>query len=322
VTAPVRIDASAWGDLRFATLARLCGFADAEHALIKVAKIWSWQTEHYTDEAPTYEVDLDTIESALGEGSAINLIRARLAEEGPLGFRIKGSKGRIEWLWKSRNASRKGGEATKRKHADKEGPLGPPAARPEAMPQARPDTGPKTGPLSPDLAPDPSISNSHAPRAIVRSTRWELQKAWWTCMLEAHDRLRAKGIVKPNEDKLAANPHEAWLFACEKHLRTGGYDDDGVDAKMRHVVLVCEAEAETLGHSDFFKPAIIWDTERKDRFPRKVDTSIEQARAPRTAPTSRAGPRAAGSAIGAADPRKDHPVSEAPRSFKDLRTPT
>jgi hypothetical protein len=110
VTAPVRIDASAWGDLRFATLARLCGFADAEHALIKVAKIWSWQTEHYTEEAPTYEVDLDTIESALGEGAAINLIRARLAEEGPHGFRIKGSKGRIEWLWKSRNASRKGGK--------------------------------------------------------------------------------------------------------------------------------------------------------------------------------------------------------------------
>jgi hypothetical protein len=34
---------------------------------------------------------------------------------------------------------------------------------------------------------------------------------------------------------------------------------------------------------------------------------------------TRAAPRAAGAAIGAADPRKDHPISDAPRSFKDLR---
>lgn len=64
MSAPVRIEAEAWTDLRFATLARLMGFADAHHALIKTAVLWSWQAEHYTPEALTYVVDQDTAEGA------------------------------------------------------------------------------------------------------------------------------------------------------------------------------------------------------------------------------------------------------------------
>ena len=309
MTAPVRIDASAWGDLRFATLARLCGFADADHALIKCAKIWSWQTEHYTDDRPTYVVEIDLVESALGPGAADHLVRARLAEEGPSGLRIRGSSGRIEWLWKKRLASRSGGEATKRKHADKEGPTGPPMAQPSA----RPETRPNPGPLTPDLAPVPEISDTHAPRAIVRPVSWERRAMWWGYMLEAHGRLRkptaTRAAIKPNTPDLAKHPNEQMLVACERFLRDGGYDDAGIDAKMRHVVLVHEAEAEALGHLDFFKPAMIWDTTRPDRFPRKVDTSLEEAKRG-SAPRSRAGPRRAGDLIGAATPRTDHPEGE------------
>lgn len=164
MTAPVRIEASAWGDLRFATLARLCGFADAEHALIKVAKVWSWQTEHYTPDAPTYEVDPEIVESALGPGGAGHMVRARLAEGGPSGLRIKGSKGRIEWLWKKRQASARGGEATKRKHEDKRGPSGPVVAKPAPKPTAGPTPGPLT--LSPDLPRSEALA---PPRAIPPS---------------------------------------------------------------------------------------------------------------------------------------------------------
>lgn len=115
MTAPVRIDAEAWSDLRFATLARILKLADRDHALIKVARIWSWQAENYTPEKPTYVVDQDTIDSALGDGGSAAMVRARLAEEVPDGFRIKGAKGKIEWLWKLRQSASKGGEATQAK---------------------------------------------------------------------------------------------------------------------------------------------------------------------------------------------------------------
>ena len=114
-------------------------------------------------------------------------------------------------------------------------------------------------------------------------------------MLDAHDRLRLptadRPAIKPGAPDLAKHPHEQQLHACERYLREAGYDDAGVDAKMRHVVLVYEAEAERLQHLDFFKPALIWDTTRADRFPRKVDTSLEEARrGPSRAPALRAEP--------------------------------
>lgn len=158
MSAPVRIEAEAWTDLRFATLARLLGLADADHALIRTARLWSWQAEHFTPEAPTYVVDLDTIESALGAGgAAAALVRSRLAEEVPDGFRIRGARGRIEWLHQRREAARAGGEATRRKHGYTEEPLGPPVARPSGEPNR--------GPLVPALVPDPEKISPSA-RAI------------------------------------------------------------------------------------------------------------------------------------------------------------
>lgn len=162
MSAPVRIEAEAWTDLRFATLARLLGLADANHALIRTARLWSWQAEHFTPEAPTYVVDLDTIESALGAGgAAAALVRSRLAEEVPDGFRIRGARGRIEWLHQRREAARAGGEATRRKHGYTEEPLGPPVARPSG----EPNRGPLVPALVPALVPDPEKISPSA-RAI------------------------------------------------------------------------------------------------------------------------------------------------------------
>lgn len=158
MSAPVRIEAEAWTDLRFATLARILGLAEADHALIRTARIWSWQAEHYTPEAPTYVVDLDTIESALGTGGGAALVRARLAEDAPGGYRIRGAAGRIEWLWQKRQAARAGGEATKRKHGNKQGPHGLPHGEPaaELMPS------PLVPALVPDLPEDRSSLPAHA----------------------------------------------------------------------------------------------------------------------------------------------------------------
>lgn len=134
MTAPVRIEAEAWGDLRFTTLARILGLADADHALIRTARIWSWQAEHYTPESPTYVVDLDTIESALGSGAAQALVRSRLAEEEPGGYRMRGARGRIEWLWRRRQSSKAGGEANKRRVDNEREPSGYPTDEPQPQP--------------------------------------------------------------------------------------------------------------------------------------------------------------------------------------------
>lgn len=305
MTAPVRIDASAWGDLRFATLARLCGFADAEHALIKCAKIWSWQTEHYTPAAPTYTVELDLVESALGPGGAEHMVRARLAEAGPDGLRIRGSTGRIEWLWKKRQASKKGGDATKGKHEHKIGPDGPAVAMPIAQPQPRP----QTGPLSPDLPLSGSLNSPSPAREVVQATGWQRRQDLWKCMLAAHRRLRDLGI-EPNAPDFSgqcAGVNEANMLACERSLRDAGYDDAAIDAKMRHVVLVVEAECARDRTLKYIKPALLWDPQRVNR---AVDTSLEEARrtaAPRVGPqTARRG------AIGSATPRSDHGTESKP----------
>jgi hypothetical protein len=100
---------------------------------------------------------------------------------------------------------------------------------------------------------------------------------WWRAMLDAHDRLRASGI-KPNTPdlpKASAGTNERNLLACERSLSDAGDDDEAIDRKMLHVVLVAEAEAVREKHLDWFKPALIWDP---DRFTRAVDTTLEEAR--------------------------------------------
>jgi hypothetical protein len=97
MAAPVRIEARAWTDPRFATLARLLGLERSEFALILCAKIWSWQTENYTVETPTDVVDADTLESILGPSGPAALVRAKLADETPDGYRMRGTEGQIEW---------------------------------------------------------------------------------------------------------------------------------------------------------------------------------------------------------------------------------
>lgn len=132
-SARVNIEPQAWGDIRFGVLARLCGLTDHDHALAKCARLWGWQTEHYTPQRPTYVVDGLLIESIFARSDApAMLVRAQLAEAVPEGFRIRGSIGRIEWLFHTRAHGRAGSEAAKRKRSNKEGPTGNPAGTPPA----------------------------------------------------------------------------------------------------------------------------------------------------------------------------------------------
>ena len=124
-------------------------------------------------------------------------------------------------------------------------------------------------------------------------------------MRDAHRRLRDRGIL-PNAPDLpnqCAGVNEANMLACERSLREAGDDVETIDRKMRHVVLVVEAECVRDSTLRFFKPALIWAPER---FNRAVDTSLEEARELRLS-GPRAAPKRANESIGAAPPRTDHP---------------
>lgn len=303
MTAPVRIDAAAWGDLRFATLARLCGFADAEHALIKCAKIWSWQTEHYTPECPTYVVEVDLVESALGAGGAAHLVRARLAEEGPDGLRIRGSKDRIEWLWKARNASNKGGEATRRKHANK----GRPGGQPAAPAMARPTDGPEVGPLT--LSPDPSGSqNPLAPRAI-EPTAYSTARDTWAAVSAARVQLAAElrianVIALPDRFGVPSEPR-----GCRDLRERVREEGDEAAEVCRHIVenLVAQAREEKsvewLSEKAFTAGG--WQTARN-----WVPGQQQQR--------SRAGPKRGTPTYGSTNPSNKHPEEPALRPASEV----
>lgn len=109
---PIRLDGDAFGDPRFARLAKLLGMPDGDghFALIKVALIWAWQTEHYSPDEPCFVVPADVIEMALGDAGPAAMVRAKLADETPSGYRIRGATHeRIGWLYRSRERGTKGG---------------------------------------------------------------------------------------------------------------------------------------------------------------------------------------------------------------------
>jgi hypothetical protein len=118
---PIRIESKAWTDSRYTTLALELGLpaSDADVALIRVAAIWRWQTEHYSAEAPTYSVSRAVVNGSLKSlDGARALVAADLAElEDDGRLRIKGGrddngKSRISWLWDDREEKRKAGRAS------------------------------------------------------------------------------------------------------------------------------------------------------------------------------------------------------------------
>jgi len=145
--ARANIEPEAWTDPRFLILAKAAGFgpgeAGREVAIVRCAKIWAWQTANYTPDEPTYVLSADIIESFLAVDNAAQLmVHARLAEEVPEGFRIKGGETRVEWLWKLSQNGKKGGAATKEKWQRQKAPDG-------ARKRSRAN---KTGPVAPAIA--------------------------------------------------------------------------------------------------------------------------------------------------------------------------
>lgn len=127
----VRIEACAWGDGRNKHLARLLGLADADHALIKVARIWGWQTKQTAEcGSPVYHAPEWVIENELGPQGVEALLKSGLGKQEPDGIYMSGTRkpGRIDWLLKNKLKGQKGGR--------------PPEPEPEPEPEVLEGTEP------------------------------------------------------------------------------------------------------------------------------------------------------------------------------------
>ena len=117
--ASVRIDADAFTDYRFDVLAQLLGLPDADCARGKMLTIWRYCTQTQRHVIPVaYAVHV------LGIPGPSALINSKLGVKHPQGIRVKGTKGRIEWLAKLRAAGHLGAKHGKKGGRPKKTPTG------------------------------------------------------------------------------------------------------------------------------------------------------------------------------------------------------
>lgn len=176
MAASVRIEDEAFSDLRFRHLGKLLG-SNEFYALGLMAHLWRACTAR-----GAYSLPREMVESLV---DPVILIASGLAEDGGAGgIRIRGTRGRIEWLKKKRKASAKGGLATRAKWRPKPQPHGLRGTRAQvvgsgqilqtAVSQNETDglaTGPSLGPPAPAPAlysfpaapPAPSDPESQPP---------------------------------------------------------------------------------------------------------------------------------------------------------------
>lgn len=158
--ASVRLEDSVWTDPRFVMLGNLLG-ASKFDAIGRVAAVWAYCTEKETYFLA--EGMIDTIAGCSGfttflSNSDVNL--AEFVEKRGL-FRIKGTRGRIEWIGKLRNNSRIGGAKTRARWQAKR------------LAKRGPEVGPDEGPLIPVPVPVPVLSPVPVTTPIKKQEREE-----------------------------------------------------------------------------------------------------------------------------------------------------
>jgi len=118
MAASVRIESEAFSDPRVELLGTLAGYNRYE-ALGRLAHLWMVCTHR-----ESYELPAVNVIACLGEKGIEALVGSGLGERTESGVRVKGTKGRIEWLKTRREASRAGGEAKRTQSQPKAKPNG------------------------------------------------------------------------------------------------------------------------------------------------------------------------------------------------------
>lgn len=176
----MRIEDDAFSCERYEVLAKLCHLADSDHARGKMLRLWRQCTALHV-----YVLSESIVAAVLGENGASALHESGLGERVDTGVRIKGTRGRIEWLRKLRKNAKKGGiaKAAKRQAQGKQ----------EAANNLAPPF-----PLTPALTTASPEDQIPPPAAKLRATKSALPDDWSPSMAEsvmkAEAAARARGI--------------------------------------------------------------------------------------------------------------------------------
>lgn len=135
----VRIEDEAFSDRRYDVLARELGLPDADCARGKMAAVWRQCTQQQT-----HILGVEMLSAVLGEKGIDALIKSGLGVVVDGGIRIRGTRGRIEWLARLRKNARKGGVAKSAKRQPSRQASGSAVRVPDACPPA---PAPVTAPI-------------------------------------------------------------------------------------------------------------------------------------------------------------------------------
>lgn len=231
--ASVRIEGEALADGRYDRLARVAGLADADHARGKMVRLW-----HQCTIEKRYVLPETDVETVLGVSGVDALVEANLGERVSGGVRIRGTKGRIEWLEKLRKNGSKGGRPKGSKTKTKRKPSGflesnPPAPAP--APSGIPDLSPAT-PLPLPTSPPRSFAATQVtgPTGIARRV--------WKAYLEAFNATRPPGVPEMG-DRIGAAGEKAISELLPGLMAEFANDTTKVEATLMHALAVARAEA-------------------------------------------------------------------------------
>ena len=108
MAANVTVDARAYSDPRFERLGALAGYNQYE-ALGRMVRVWGWCTDREVDVISA--CDLAIFLAVATDVAATVLVESGLGSLAEGGVRVKGCRGRTEWLSKLRVGGKKGGRA-------------------------------------------------------------------------------------------------------------------------------------------------------------------------------------------------------------------
>lgn len=281
MAASVRIDDEAFSDERYGVLAALAGLADADHARGKMLRLWRQCTA-----LGAYVLPEAVVVSVLGPEGPSALVESGLGAAVSAGIRIRGTKGRIEWLQKLRKNAVKGGRAKSAKRQ----PLGspesaktpakslPPPCPPTPVPTPTP-SGEEELPLPRVRAMPPPSSTEQgeelatspeppepAPEPVPIADRQDLRRRSWARLGEIRAQVarelgvtaRPLAVFDPGERELGERIREA---------------GDRAEADVEHVLAVLADEARSKGTVEWLTGGVF----RPDRWVRALGMTREDA---------------------------------------------
>lgn len=295
MAAPVRLEGVVFTDPRVSALASLLRLERRATAVGLLAELYSWQTENYTDDRPTYSVPLAILVGIFGADGPQALVGADLAELQADGrYRIRGSDSpngkdgkttRVNWWHKGKiqraNAGARSAEARKNSqdHRGARGQfVGGVVERPPNDSLPPPNDSLNENLTAAERPPNSLISDlvsqgseTHTPRVrdqvVDLAERLHIAHAVEAAKLASS--IPGCATVSIGGGLLAGRTLTAvkeivalWLSeAATRDVDRGEF----VDARFAHLVAVRAATARRIGNLKFWAPSTFWDPDGIER---------------------------------------------------------